>query len=101
MQAIYTNSPGLFPIVYVVTNAEGLDKVSAAVEESLEAAQSFMTAFPDLRVVMDSVLLRGDRTEYRWTLIGTNTGPGGTGHRVRISGLELWQIGADGLIASS
>ena len=39
MQAIYTNSPGLFPIVYVATNAEGLDKVSAAVEESLKAAQ--------------------------------------------------------------
>jgi predicted ester cyclase len=66
-----------------------------------EVAQSFMTAFPDLRVVMDGVLVRGDRTEYRWTLIGTNTGPGGTGHRVRISGSELWQFGADGLIASS
>jgi len=34
-------------------------------------------------------------------LTGTNTGPGGTGHRVRISGFEVWQIGADGLIASS
>ncbi len=52
-------------------------------------------------MVMDGVLLQGDRTEYRWTLVGTSTGPGGTGHRVRISGLELWQIGADGLIASS
>ena len=28
-------------------------------------------------------------------------GPGGAGHRVRISGLEIWQIGPDGLIASS
>jgi hypothetical protein len=60
-----------------------------------------MTAFPDMRVVMNEVLVRGDRAEYRWTLIGTNAGPGGTGHRVRISGFELWQIGADGLIASS
>jgi predicted ester cyclase len=66
-----------------------------------EVAQSFMTMFPDLRVVMDKVLVQGDRAEYHWTLIGTNTGPGGTGHRVRISGFELWQIGADGLIASS
>jgi predicted ester cyclase len=64
-------------------------------------AQSFMTAFPDMRVVMDEVLVRDDRAEYRWTLSGTNTGPGGTGHRVRLSGFELWQIGADGLIASS
>ena len=64
-------------------------------------AQSFMTAFPDLRVAMDRLLPCGDRTEYQWTLTGANTGLGGTGHRVRISGYELWQIGADGLIASS
>jgi predicted ester cyclase len=64
-------------------------------------AQSFMTAFPDLRVTMDQLLARDDRTEYHWTLTGANTGPGGTGHRVRISGHELWQIGSDGLIASS
>ena len=67
----------------------------------MEVAQSFMTSFPDLRVVMDKVLVQGDRTEYHWTLIGTNTSPGGTGHRVGISGFELWQIGADGLLASS
>jgi len=64
-------------------------------------AQSFMTAFPDLRVAMDRLLPRGDRTEYHWTLTGANTGPGGTGHRVRISGYELWQTGEDGFIASS
>jgi hypothetical protein len=33
--------------------------------------------------------------------MGTNTGPGGTGHRVRISGFEVWRIGDDGLIAES
>jgi steroid delta-isomerase-like uncharacterized protein len=66
-----------------------------------EVAQSFMTAFPDMRVLMDKVLALDDRAEFHWTLIGTNTGPGGTGQRVRISGVELWQIGADGLIASS
>ena len=66
-----------------------------------EAAQSFMTAFPDLQVVMDDVVEKGDRTEYHWTLIGTNSGPGGTGHPVHISGFELWEIGTDGLIAKS
>jgi predicted ester cyclase len=66
-----------------------------------EVAQSFMTAFPDMRVVMDKVLAQVDRAEFHWTLIGTNTGPGGTGQRVHISGVELWQMGADGLIASS
>lgn len=66
-----------------------------------EVARSFMTAFPDMLVAMDELLEQGNRAEYHWTLTGTNTGPGGTGHRVRISGFELWQIGADGLIASS
>ena len=66
-----------------------------------EIAQAFMTAFPDMRVVMDKILAQGDHAEFHWTLIGTNSGPGGTGQPVRISGFELWQMGADGLIASS
>lgn len=66
-----------------------------------EVAQSFMTDFPDLRVVMDDVLVSGDAVEYHWTLFGTNTGPGGKGHRVRITGFEKWRLADDGLIASS
>jgi uncharacterized protein (TIGR02246 family) len=69
--------------------------------EIASAAQEFMTAFPDLVVTMDGVELRGDRAIYRWTLTGTNTGPGGTGNAVRISGYEEWQLGHDGLIAES
>ncbi len=64
-------------------------------------AQSFMTAFPDLQVFLDELRLEDDRTIYHWTLTGTNNGPGGTGRAVRISGYEVWQIDADGLIASS
>jgi len=66
-----------------------------------ELAQSFMTAFPDMQVVMDDVIWQPDRVEYHWTLIGTNTGPGGSGRPVPISGFEVWQFGTDGLIASS
>ena len=44
---------------------------------------------------------QGHSIEYRWTLIGTNTGPGGTGNRVRITGFEEWSFGDDGLIAES
>ena len=65
------------------------------------AAQGFMTAFPDLLVIMDSLAVNGHHAVYRWTLTGTNTGPGGTGRPVRISGHEEWTIGPDGLIASS
>lgn len=66
-----------------------------------EAARSFMDAFPDLQVLMDDLRLDGERVEYHWTLVGTNTGPGGTGRNVRISGFEEWTIGDDGLIATS
>jgi predicted ester cyclase len=64
-------------------------------------AQVFMTTFPDMIVTFDKLELRGNRTAFHWTLIGTNTGSGGTGKRVRISGYELWTIDNDGLIAES
>jgi hypothetical protein len=66
-----------------------------------EAAQGFMSAFPDLKVIMDALEIGQNGAVYRWTLTGTNTGPGGTGKRVHISGFEEWRIGADGLIAQS
>jgi len=65
------------------------------------AAQGFMTAFPDMIVEMDDVTADAGGAVYRWTLTGTNTGPGGTGKTVRISGYEEWTIGPDGLILKS
>ena len=66
-----------------------------------QEAQAFMTTFPDMIVTFDKLEPRCDRTAFHWTLTGTNTGPGGTGKRVRISGYELWKIDNDGLIAES
>ena len=65
------------------------------------AAQGFMTAFPDMVVTLDDVSGDAGNAVYRWTLTGTNTGPGGTGTAVRISGFEEWTFGADGLILKS
>jgi predicted ester cyclase len=64
-------------------------------------AQGFMTAFPDLIVEMDRLDVNGGHITYRWTLTGTNIGPGGTGRSVRISGFEEWQFDPDGLIGES
>jgi steroid delta-isomerase-like uncharacterized protein len=66
-----------------------------------EEAQAFMTAFPDMVVTKDEVIHDEEGTKFHWTLTGTNTGPGGTGKRVRISGYELWQLDDDGLIENS
>jgi steroid delta-isomerase-like uncharacterized protein len=78
------------------------DAAPAVGREAITAvAQEFMTAFPDMRVAMDGLRTEDGGPVYHWTLTGTNTGPGGTGRAVRISGYEVWQIGADGLIARS
>ena len=66
-----------------------------------EVARSFMRDFPDMIVTFDKLEPRGDRVAFHWTLTGNNTGPGGTGNKVRISGYELWKIDNDGLIAES
>ena len=78
------------------------DGAPAAGRKAVESAvQSFMTAYPDLIVRFDRLEPRGSRVLYHWTFIGTNTGNGGTGTEVRISGFEDWKIGQDGLIADS
>ena len=66
-----------------------------------QAAREFMTTFPDLQVILDDFVVDNENVVYRWTLIGSNTGPGGTGKQVQISGFEEWRIGPDGLIAES
>jgi len=66
-----------------------------------EAARGFMSALPDIEVVMNDLLVADSGIEFHWTFTGTNTGPGGTGNRVRVTGFEEWTIADDGLIAES
>ena len=78
------------------------DAEPAAGREAITAvAEGFMTAFPDMVLLMDSLRTADSTVEYHWTFIGTNTGPGGTGHAVHFSGHEEWTLGADGLIVAS
>ncbi len=74
--------------------AEGRDEIS-------KVAQSYMTAFPDIIVSMDSLVTTSEGVEFHWTFTGTNTGPNGTGKKVKISGFELWQLDDNGLIKES
>ncbi len=66
-----------------------------------QAAQGFYVALPDMQVFFGDLVVEGERVEYHWTFTGTNTGPGGTGNAVRVSGFEEWTIDDDGLITSS
>ena len=62
-------------------------------------ADAFITAFPDIEVFMDDLVIRDDGVvEYRWTFTGTSAE---TGRWVRIPGFEEWTIDADGSIAES
>jgi nuclear transport factor 2 (NTF2) superfamily protein len=63
-----------------------------------EVAAAFITAFPDIEVFQDDLVVVDDVVEYHWTFTGTSAE---TGKSVRIQGFEDWTIGADGLIASS
>ena len=64
-------------------------------------AKGFMDVFPDMVVLMDSLVIKSGKTQFHWTLIGTNTAVGGTGNKNKISGFEKWIINEDGLVQES
>jgi predicted ester cyclase len=66
------------------TPAVGRDAIAAT-------AHSFYIALPDMQVYFDDLVVDGSGVEYHWTFTGTNTGPGGTGKAVRVSGYEEWR----------
>jgi hypothetical protein len=49
----------------------------------------------------DSLVSKSNGTEFHWTLIATNTGPGGTGNKVKVNGYEFWQLDENGFIRNS
>lgn len=67
----------------------------------VETARSYMAAFPDMVVRLDSLREESGATVFHWTWTGTNTGPGGTGKAVNLAGYERWTFSADGLILTS
>ena len=70
-------------------------------KELAQTAQSYMEAFPDLELTMDSLIKQNDTYRYYWTFKGTNTGPNGTGNKVNFSGYEEWTMSESGLVQNS
>lgn len=69
--------------------------------EISNVAQSFMTKFPDMNVCFDSLAQKPNGIEFHWTLTGTDANPNGKGHKVKISGFELWTMSEKNLIKDS
>lgn len=76
-------------------------KPAKGTEAITNVAKSFMEAFPDMVVSLDSLTTNNDKTKFHWTLTGTNNGPDGTGNKVSINGFEEWTINEEGLIQES
>jgi steroid delta-isomerase-like uncharacterized protein len=58
--------------------------------------QGFLTAFPDLKFVMEDQVVAGDKVAHRWSCTGTHTGPLGpvppTGKKAKIDGLIIDRV---------
>jgi len=76
------------------TPAEGREALTNLVN-------SYMEAFPDMELTMDSLVADGDTYRYHWRFIGTFSGPGGNGNIVDFVGFELWTMNAEGLVQKS
>ena len=98
-----SQDPALVAACYEESGSLSVNENAPAVGRAAitAVARGFMTTFPDMKVIMDDIQVQGGGAVYHWTLVGTNTGPGGTGNKVRISGFEVWQIGIDGLVVES
>ena len=64
-------------------------------------ARAYMTAFPDMVVKMARMSREGGHPVFHWLWTGTNSGPGGTGKFVHITGHEVWTLNQNGLISES
>jgi len=55
--------------------------------------QNFFTAFPDLHITVDEIIMEGNKLVQKWTLTGTNTGSMAgmppTGKKVQLLGVSI------------
>ncbi len=103
-QAWCSQKPEYVALFYTEDGSLNINNGTSALGRAAitQSAKAFMDAFPeDMVVAFDSLVKTPNGTEFHWTLTGTNTGPNGTGKKVKISGFELWQLDENGLIKES
>ena len=74
----------------------GISEDIIGIEAIKEYVTYMRTAFPDLNVTLDELIIAEDHSIGRWIVTGTNTGPMGdsppTGKKVKYSGIEVARI---------
>jgi steroid delta-isomerase-like uncharacterized protein len=70
-----------------------------------DAAQAYMTAFPDLHIEVRGIIADGDRFAQEWTATGTNDGElmglAPTGRRIEVLGCTVATFNDDGSVRYS
>ncbi|HEY9115101.1 MAG TPA: nuclear transport factor 2 family protein [Bacteroidales bacterium] len=102
-QAWGSNRPGFVASYFAEDGSIRVNEGEPAIgrDAITKFAEGFMTDLPDMIVRYDSIVSKTDGTEFHWTLIATNTGPGGTGNKIKVSGYEFWQLDENGIIRNS
>ncbi|MGE3795515.1 MAG: ester cyclase [Dehalococcoidia bacterium] len=71
-------------------------------EGVLDMFRMYVSAFPDMVMMPDDVLVDGDKAVARVTVTGTNEGPfmgmPATGRRVEVQVIDIMRFGHDGLV---
>ncbi len=93
----------LVSVVNFVRHLNGI-QVATNLNEMEANMNIFFTGFPDLKVTIDSSVIKNDHLYARWTFEGTNTGTFGetpaTGKRVVVSGYSELSFDAKGRITN-
>jgi len=84
--------------VEIVWNGHDLEKAREFVpsDETLDHVRQFLTAFPDVHVIIDDLIAEGDKVVIRLHATATNTGLFGgnppTGRKVEIHSIRIFRI---------
>ena len=104
MQAAWSSQdPAAFALFYDANGSLTVNDGEAAVGRAgvEQKVRDFMTAFPDMTVRLVELRQDGDQVEFHWRWTGTETGPGGSGNAVDLTGHEKWTFNDEGFILQS
>lgn len=77
----------------IVRHDCGVPEAIVGLENVKNYLKNLFTAFPDMNLIEDEMIVSGNKGVQRWTMTGTNTGPMGdmppTGRNVKISGVSV------------